>query len=195
MPRKKGNHSATNPTALRAVIAVWDNEIEGAAQRLSGLQREVAEFQQRLAGLQNAREFAVISLKNLGDPTSETRGAPKAESTKRSQAQAKAADAEPRRSSSTRGPFSTKGTAASDARPIDHRRLSESVARELAPEFTSRAFRDLCTAKYPGRENEFTRMKVKKRLDRMAGFEDAVISVVQAGRGRRPTTYRVNSTI
>lgn len=79
-------------------------------------------------------------------------------------------------------------------KPFDHRAVCETIARELAPEFDSHQFRKVCLSRYPDRADEFTMLKVKKRLTRMSGFENSLITQIAKGIGRRPPRYRVNQS-
>ncbi|MBK9989887.1 MAG: hypothetical protein IPP19_03875 [Verrucomicrobia bacterium] len=77
---------------------------------------------------------------------------------------------------------------------IDYKKVLLEVATALAPEFTSHEFRSKCLEDYPGHDSDFTLTKVKKRLNKAAGFEDdALLTLVAKGAGRRPPRFRVNT--
>lgn len=92
--------------------------------------------------------------------------------------------------STARGRGRPKG-ATRQRRDLD--KIAVEIALELAPEFTSHEFQARGLQKYPEREDEFTRLKVKKRLRRIAGFDDAPITLIAKGGGRRPPRFRVNT--
>jgi hypothetical protein len=75
---------------------------------------------------------------------------------------------------------------------LDHAQVAKEIAMELAPKFNTTQFQERCIAKHPGRDSDFTRLKITKRLRRLAGFADAPITLMSKGAGRRPAEYRVN---
>jgi len=137
---------------------------------LARYDREIARISASLALLKQSREN-LANLPASPKPDEEAADQPAPESSKR-----------------TKG---TSGQGSQRAR-LDHAKIAEEVALSLAPEFTSHDFLDKCLDRFPQHHNEFTLQKVKKRLRRMAGFDDAVITLIAKGGGRRPPRFKVN---
>jgi len=168
---------------LKSAIESAPDEVQSAKQILSNLESEIVDLQDRLTAKKTLRQLLQARVEELPSRRKEQ---PKAKPARKVIETGKG-----EKEGGLKKKVSPKDK---PEKPFDHRGVCESIARELAPEFDSHQFRQVCLTRYPDRANEFTMMKVKKRLNRMAGFENSIITLAAKGVGRRPPKYHVKQT-